>query len=811
MKQVYILRGRVILLLLLFSALPAAYGQFILRGHVADAETGDPLSLANITLSDSGKGQISDSKGNFIFAKVPGRTDTLHIRYMGYHPQDIPVSFKDGDSLFVSVLLQPAVLPMPEISVAASRVFLERRLIEMDPTARVFTAKQLSSLPKVGFADIYRALQKQQGITQSNEASPQLYIRGGDMDQNLIMLDGAPIYYPFHFLGIGSSFNPDAIDGVSLSIGGFSSYFGNRLSSVIAFQSRQPEPGIHASANLQLIGADATLSGTITGKISWLASFRTSYFDLVQKLGVKQIPYSFEDGLFKLEYDPSPKQHAQFTLFKNRDNLNEDEKYKGILHSSSDSSETTYKRNVRDHLSWENHITSAQWDYRPVKKSEMHVTVFHSEYRNDYNKESFLQFPDNLNPKFADDKQRIVQENRDFNRENQTETNNRFYETGLKYSIDLSYNRWFWIAGVEHSRYNASYAWNRLYSELEKYRFRLFFDYAPDSVFHYDRSFQHTAGFLETTVRIADSLYVRPGMRMTRWNFITDNIFEPRFNVRYSRPDWQLTFAAGRFSQGISTSLEEGLIGFLELYFPVDAGNSIETANHYILDMTLKISPVTRLNAAAYYKTFSGLSKIIDGAPTFSQSTGKAWGLEVSLAAQWQGFDINGLYAWSRTRRTFNRISYDANSDQRHRVQFSVQKQLPGGADLFIYWEFHSGQPYWPGIYYGYIPEFPLPLTIPGRNETLYSAYEMDISRDRIRYPYYHRLDIQISITKRYKYMTMTPYFSLYNVYDRKNVLYYKRSFFTYDYINGRWENPHLERDPFTLPIIPSLGVKFEF
>ena len=110
----------------------------------------------------------------------------------------------------------------------------------------------------------------------------------------------------------------------------------------------------------------------------------------------------------------------------------------------------------------------------------------------------------------------------------------------------------------------------------------------------------------------------------------------------------------------------------------------------------------------------------------------------------------------------------------RHRIQLSVHRSLPGGLDISAYWEFHSGQPYCPGAYYAYIPYFYSPHPSQYNYAVWCTAYNMDVSRDKIRYPCYHRLDIQFSWTARYKYATLYPYFSIYNAYVNKNVLYYR-------------------------------------
>ena len=107
-------------------------------GVVVDAHTKKPLSLANVSLQKSGFGQSSDRNGLFKFKGHIFSGDTLTVRYMGYESFKVPVSFGENDSLFINVSLQPLVLPMPEVSVAASRFNLERQLMALDPSAITF-------------------------------------------------------------------------------------------------------------------------------------------------------------------------------------------------------------------------------------------------------------------------------------------------------------------------------------------------------------------------------------------------------------------------------------------------------------------------------------------------------------------------------------------------------------------------------------------------------------------------------------------------------------------------------------------------
>ncbi len=797
-----------IALVLTLSLHSIAFG-YVLKGRIRDASDGQPLANANLSLHCHQTGTISRIDGSFEFHDLSCERDTLTVSFMGYESQKIPIHFADTTSLELAVGLHPKVLSLPEVRVTASRHQLERKLVAMDPSARILDTRTLRNMPMAGFADLFRSLQKQQGIAQTNEASPQLSIRGGNQDQNLILLDGAPVYYPFHLLGLASGFNPEAIDGVIVSLGGFSAYFGNRLSSVLSLQSRHPQEEVQATVNVQAIGVDATLSGK-WGALGWLASYRTGYFDLVEKLGITEVPYRLDDGLVKLQFDPSTNHHVQLTLFGNRDDLDDDETETGYLYSMTGDRRLAFDTILRDNLSWQNHMISLQWDATFASDWQLHTTLFHSGYDNSFFKEKILEFPEHLDEAFLADKRDQQAMARQYNRDHRSHIENSFHERGVRVSLEHPLDRGYWIVGAEHSDYRSDYGWDRLYTDLREYRFNLFFDYAPSENFRYQRAYSHQAGFVETSMRLADSLFIRPGIRLTQWQGLSAMITEPRMNLSYRRPHWQVTLGLGRFSQGVATALEEGLVQFLELYFPVDDKSGVATADHMILDALWRVSAKTRLQAAVYAKSYRSLLKSAPDRPLFERSIGRSWGLELALSTLWRGWQLEGQYTLSRSQRSFAGKTYDANFDRRHRLQLSAQKHHRG-IDLSLYWEFHTGQPYSPTIYYGYVPHFPLALDGKGFSTIWCRGYEMDILKGAVRYPYYHRLDVQVSRTWHYRSASVTPYLSVYNAYARKNVLYYRESRFVYDHRDGQWQNPHLERDPFTLPVIPSLGVRVGF
>ena len=159
------------------------------------------------------------------------------------------------------------------------------------------TQSQLSSLPSLAEADIFRTLQAIPGVLQLSEFSTGLVIRGGNTDQNLILLDGITVYNPSHLGGVFSNFIVDAIKEANLTKGGFNAEYGGRLSAVLDVISREGNrKKINANFDISLLSAKSTIEGPFY-KGAWLVSGRRTYFDIVfAELGYNSIPpYYFYD------------------------------------------------------------------------------------------------------------------------------------------------------------------------------------------------------------------------------------------------------------------------------------------------------------------------------------------------------------------------------------------------------------------------------------------------------------------------------------------------------------------------------------
>ena len=190
---------------------------------------------------------------------------------------------------------QPVTLP----AVHSDTTRVERKLFESKPNVSnlSFSARELRSAPRFfAEADVLRSLQLMPGVEARNDFTAGMNVRGGEADQNLILLDGYPVYNPFHFGGLFGTFIDPAVGRVDMLTGGFPAPYGGRLSSVMNVRSTEDERrGVHGTAEVSLIASTLSLGGAL-GTGSWLVAGRRTYADQAINLVRKNaFPYHFYD------------------------------------------------------------------------------------------------------------------------------------------------------------------------------------------------------------------------------------------------------------------------------------------------------------------------------------------------------------------------------------------------------------------------------------------------------------------------------------------------------------------------------------
>lgn len=175
-----------------------------------------------------------------------------------------------------------------------------------------------------GETDPLKIMQLMPGVKAGQEGTNGIYVRGGNADQNLILLDDAPVYNPGHLLGFFSVFNNDAIKDVKLIKGGFDAQYGGRLSSVVDIRT---EDGNMRKTELEggvgLLSSRVTLQGPIKkDTISYMVAARRSYVDQLSKLIKFPVPYYFYDLNAKINYKINSKTRLYLSTYFGNDILN---------------------------------------------------------------------------------------------------------------------------------------------------------------------------------------------------------------------------------------------------------------------------------------------------------------------------------------------------------------------------------------------------------------------------------------------------------------------------------------------------------
>jgi len=216
-----------------------------ISGYVEDLSSGEKLIGANVYEPVRQVGTVTNSFG-FFSLKIPDYTQELFFSYVGYEKKIVKLAGNDSS---LTIQLAP-LAELDEIVVYGEEIVpIENRTSMSRITVPVSQIKKAPAL--LGEADVLKTITLLPGVQSGSEGSAGMYVRGGSPDQNLILLDGVPVYNASHLFGFLSVFNSDAIKNVTLHKGGFPARFGGRLSSVLEIDLKDGNKNeFHGSAAL---------------------------------------------------------------------------------------------------------------------------------------------------------------------------------------------------------------------------------------------------------------------------------------------------------------------------------------------------------------------------------------------------------------------------------------------------------------------------------------------------------------------------------------------------------------------------------
>jgi outer membrane receptor protein involved in Fe transport len=282
----------------------AAQNTYNIRGVVKDSENGETLMGATVFFKNTKNGTITNTYGFYTLAAKEGDY-TLAVSYMGY--QSIQKVINLNENLTLDFELNRAEERLEEIVVTANepeRVNIKKPQMSVSKLSAA-TIKQIPAV--LGEVDVIKSIQMLPGVTNSGEGTGGFNVRGGAVDQNLVLLDEAVIYNTSHFFGFFSVFNNDAIKNVKLYKGDIPAKFGGRVSSVLdVHQKDGNSKTFRVNGGVGLISSRLTAEGPLfSDKGSFLIAGRSSYAHLLMKTipELKDDKISFYDLNLKTNYN----------------------------------------------------------------------------------------------------------------------------------------------------------------------------------------------------------------------------------------------------------------------------------------------------------------------------------------------------------------------------------------------------------------------------------------------------------------------------------------------------------------------------
>ncbi|MFA7490461.1 MAG: TonB-dependent receptor [Mariniphaga sp.] len=325
------LKKIIIIIIALISCFVAtAQARFVLSGTVSDAVTGEDLVGATVYVEDDrGTGAVTNSYGFYSLTLSAG-TYRVHYRYVGYGSQELEVVM--DTAVHQAVELTPVAYELGNIEVSGGRP--DRNVTSTEMGLLEITPGQLEHIPVIfGEADLLKTIQLMPGVKAAGEGNSGFHVRGGGLDQNLLLLDEAPVYGASHLLGFFSVFNTGAIRHARLLKGSIPAGYGGRTSSVLDIRMREGNlRRFGVSGNLGLISSSLTLEGPLVkDKSSFILSGRRTYADLFLKLSgdadLRRTYLYFYDLNLKTNYKLNSRNRIFLSGYLGRDDFGYKDEY----------------------------------------------------------------------------------------------------------------------------------------------------------------------------------------------------------------------------------------------------------------------------------------------------------------------------------------------------------------------------------------------------------------------------------------------------------------------------------------------------
>lgn len=741
-----------------------------IRGRVISSPSRNPVARASVSvLADRPGaallGALTDELGRFEIRSVPAGRRVLRIRGAGHQVTERQVEVRAGQTSDILVEMAREATRLAEITTRAQAP--EREEFERQPQVSRVTVsgETVKRLPVIGEPDVLRVVQLLPGVVAKNDFTAGYNVRGGESDQNLVLLDGIPVYNPFHLGGLFGTFIDETVGDFQLLAGGFPASMGGRLSSVLdvtpAVDERQ---GIHGGGGVSVLASNLVLAGTLPdGRTSWSIAGRRTYADkFVDLISDRTLPYHFEDGQTTVRRALPGGGSLSLTGYLGSDILDV---------NIADFGDSTQAGAGHVVFAWGNRLAGLTW--RQPLGSGRAITGDSS---------VFIQ---------------------------------RFSWTGFKTTLDLgegsltfrnSIQEWRGYGSLERKKGRSTTHVGYEYSQ-HAVRYYVDAEQAGTPLFDLRQNPAALSLFGDVTWRGGEKLLLRGGLRGetvtgTGWTGLS-----PRLSARwYVTPDFAVTGAVGQYAQWMhALRNDDAPVRIFDFWVGSDRWVDVSSARQAVAGVERWLGTARFVRVEGYFKRFSQLPEpdpkddpAIRG-DEFLMVDGNSYGVDVFLR-QLESKRLAGwiAYGWGVSTRVRDGQRYFPVHDRRHNLNMVATFRLGDRYTFGSRLGFGTGLPYTTIV--GQLVRRIYDPNINSWDTGVVGGFREPVggTRNASRYPVFQRLDVSVTRSSQWRGVNWMPYISLVNAYNARNVFTY-----VFDYT----DNPPTRTALSQFPFIPTIGM----
>jgi len=796
---------RIILLLLVCKTVfPQT---FTIAGSVTDSLTGEPIQSANVFVHPSKNGTATDINGKFNLHLREG-ISKIFISYIGYATKIINVNLKSDTTISAAlvnknILLQDVVIYSKNNSdnegENVSAVTLQGKLIE----------RVTSAIP-----DVLRSVQMLPGVSTNNSFSAKFNVRGGNYDENLVLVNDTQVYEPFHIKEADNAsigiFNSNLVKSVDFIPGGFSAKYGDKLSSVLNIDYREgSSEKFSGGMTLSLTDLDGFAEGPLSRQTSFILGLRKSYLSYalsILDVGTVARPDFYDvQGVVTHHFNPFHKIEVNF--IHAGDKFTEDPgldvigpySYTRLLNNFPSTFTERQTYDEKDHERYFSTLLDLKDKVVIGGKAIIEATLT-----------MYNQIDDVYNHVLRDFNRDVSSDREYFYQSNEDDLYQQYLEIN---SWKGSINSEAQISPFFDLQAGFSYEHLKYHSDLTDRQF-IFeqhnFFYYPDvtttnilinrvdpTLANFEAQSFKFSGYNENLFQIGSRIIINAGIRFDYFDFNKDLSFSPRFSTAYKLSDNTVVKASwGIFHQS-------PLFTQLNYSFASDTNTQSQEALHCILcienNIPLKEINSLKIKIEGYYKDYTSLissTRNADAVITYSKmndSRGYAAGLDIYTLLK-----LDNLYGWVSygllfTKEKLNTAGSEYHpryTDQRHTLSLVADYVPWNDWDFVLRFTLGTGYPYTPN----FVQQYPNPDD---------GWYYVEGQPNSEYLPAYKRVDLRIERKINLFGFESAIFLDVHNLFNFKNVQGYR-------YTRDDDGNPKTE-ETVLFSILPVLGVSVNF